>query len=116
MTFGYARAMAMLDQPAPHATSATRAGGSADQPLVDIVDGRQPFGAEEVGEQRPVRVGLGLAAQLAEVLPGHPAAAAKRLLDGREDVRESHAVAGQRRHVRQRVAVDRAPPRDPRAG
>ncbi len=28
MTLGYARAMAMLDQPAPHATSATRAGGS----------------------------------------------------------------------------------------
>ena len=80
-------------------------GRVGDQPLVDIVDRRQPFGAEEVGEHRPVRVGLGLTAQLAVVLPGHPAAAAERLLDGREDVREGHAVAGQRRHVRQRVAV-----------
>ena len=53
--------MAMLDQPAPQATSATRAGGSASKPPVDVGDRGQPLRAEQIGEERPVDIALRLA-------------------------------------------------------
>ena len=81
-------------------------GRVGEEPLVDVGDGRQPLGAEQVGEERPVRVSLRVAPELAVGLPGDAAAGAERFLDGRQHARERYAEARHGRHVRERLPVD----------
>ena len=98
--------MAMLDQPAPQAMSATRAGGSASRrSWTSAIAGSHSW-PSRLAKSGPVGVALGVAAEVAELLPGDAAAGAEGLLDGREGLREGHAEAGHRRHVRQRVLLD----------
>ena len=99
-----ARAMAMLDQPAPHATSATRAGGSAtSRSWTSSMEGGHaaPRRLEKTGRlaspwaSRP---------SLAEVLPDTPPPAPERSSTAGR-TREDHAEARERRHVGERVTV-----------
>ena len=73
---------------------------------MDVGDGRQPLGAEQIRVERAVDVSLPLARQPAEVLPGDPAARAEGVLDRGKRLGEGDAGAGHRRQVGQGVPVD----------
>ena len=95
----------MLDQPAPQATSAIAAGGSADSRSY-VRHRRKPLARQQVGELRTVRGRLRLAPFLAVRRPGHAATAAERLLEGGKHGSEGDGETRHRHDVGEALGIE----------